>query len=72
MSVFTYRLRAAKGLESTLIKELRWHLGISSAQIKVIPGRKAIQVQGKQETMFKLLSSSRILEALQIKVGPTF
>jgi hypothetical protein len=28
MSVYTYRLRAAKGLDATLIKELRWHLGL--------------------------------------------
>jgi len=28
MSVYTYRLRAAKGLDSTLLKELKWHLGL--------------------------------------------
>jgi len=28
MSVFTYRLRAANGLDATLMKELRWYLGI--------------------------------------------
>ncbi len=72
MSVFTYRLRAAKGLDSTLIKELKWYLGLNNSQVKLIPGRKTVEVKGDQEMLFKLLSKSRILEDIQVKVGPTF
>ena len=46
MSVYTYRLRAAKGLEPTLMKELRWQLGFKPSEMSVIPGRKAIEVKG--------------------------
>lgn len=62
MSVYTYRLRAAKGLDTTLIKELKYHLGLSKDQIRLIPGRKTIEVRGDQKVLFKLLSQSRILE----------
>jgi len=46
MSVYTYRLRAAKGLDSTLIKELKWYLGLKNSQVKLIPGRKTVEVKG--------------------------
>jgi len=46
MSIYTYRLRAAKGLEQTLLKELKWHLGIKRDQGGLIPGRKTIEVKG--------------------------
>ena len=62
MSVYTYRLRAAKGLDNTLIKELRWHCKLKPDQITKIPGRKAIEVHGDQQMLYKLLSQSRILE----------
>jgi hypothetical protein len=46
MSVYTYRLRAANGLESTLIKELRWYLGLRQSEVRLIPGRKTVEVRG--------------------------
>jgi len=46
MSVYTYRLRAANGLEATLMKELKWYLGLNSSQVKLIPGRKTVEVKG--------------------------
>jgi 23S rRNA G2445 N2-methylase RlmL len=72
MSVFTYRLRAAHGLDATLMKELRWYLGVHKNAIRVIPGRKTVEVQGEQEMLFRLLSRSRIVEDVQVKCGPTF
>ena len=66
-SQYTYRLRAPKGLDATLIKDLRWQLGLRSnketkALIREIPGRKSIEVRGPQELLWKLLTSSRICE----------
>jgi hypothetical protein len=46
MSVYTYRLRAASGLDATLIKELRWYLGLKKHEVRLIPGRKTVEVQG--------------------------
>ena len=51
MSQYIYRLRAPKGLDATLIKDLRWQLGLKSnketkALIREIPGRKSIEVRG--------------------------
>ena len=72
MSVYTYRLRAAYGLESTLIKELRWYLGLKQSEVRIIPGRKTVEVHGGQDMLFRLLSRSRIVEDIQLKCGPTF
>ena len=46
-SIYTYRLRAPKGLDNTLIKELK-SLGLDKkhSNIRKIPGRKAIEVSG--------------------------
>lgn len=38
----------------------------------MIPGRKAIEIKGSQEMLWKLLVSSRIAEDIQLKAGPTF
>ena len=76
-SQYTYRLRAPKGLDATLIKDLRWQLKLASnketkALIREIPGRKSIEVKGSQELLWKLLTSSRIAEDIQIKVCRSF
>ena len=71
-SIYTYRLRAAKGLEDTLVKELKYRIGLSQSQINMMPSRKIIEVQGDQKMLYRLLSQSRILEDVQLKVGPTF
>ena len=73
-SQYYYRLRAPKGLDATLIKDLRWQLKLNSNKetkefIREIPGRKAIEVRGDQEMMWKLLTSSRITEDIQIKIS---
>jgi hypothetical protein len=47
--MFTFRLRAPKGLDTTLVKELR-NLkidGCNQASIRKVPGRKAVEVQGE-------------------------
>ena len=72
MSVYTYRLRAGPGLDNTLLKELRWQLKLKSRDMRLIPGRKTIEVKGDQEMLFKLLSRSRILQDVQVKAGPSF
>jgi hypothetical protein len=58
-TVFTYRLRPPSGLERTLIKELKL-LGISN--IRKIPGRKIIEVNGPEETLWQIMFKSRIAE----------
>jgi 23S rRNA G2445 N2-methylase RlmL len=47
-------------------------LRLNKDQIKVIPGRKTIEVRGGQDTLYRLLSRSRIIEDVQLKVGPSF
>ena len=44
-SQYTYRLRAPKGLDNTLIKELKL-LGLDhkNSNIRKIPGRKAVEI----------------------------
>ena len=76
-SQYIYRLRAPKGLDATLIKDLRWQLKLGSNKetkgvIREIPGRKSIEVRGPQEMLWKLLSSSRIAEEIQLKVCKSF
>ena len=76
MSQYIYRLRAPKGLDSTLIKDLRWQLGLTAKQareqIREIPGRKAIEVRGDQAMLWRLLVSSRIAEDIQLKTSKEF
>ena len=73
MSIYTYRLRAPKGLDSTLIKELNQiGLGGKGSNIRQIPGRKAIEVHGPQSTMWKIIYYSRIVEDVQIKITRSF
>jgi len=72
-----YRLRAPKGLDATLIKDLRWQLKLASnretkAFIREIPGRKSIEVRGSLPMLWKLLTSSRIAEDIQLKAGRSF
>jgi len=55
-SVFTYRLRAAKGLDSTLANELRYRLNLRPDQINLLKGRKVIEVTGNQQMLYRLLS----------------
>ena len=55
-------MRAPKGLDSTLIKELKM-IGVDKS-VRKIPGRKAVEVRGGQETMWKILYQSRICEDL--------
>lgn len=66
-SKFTFRLRAPKGLDNTLIKELK-NLGLEAKEnnIRKIPGRKAIEIKGPITTMWKILFSSRITEDVQV------
>lgn len=70
-SVYTYRLRAARGLEATLMKELGWYLGLRKSEIRLIPGRITVEVKGSQDMLYRLLSRSRIVEDVQVKCGPT-
>jgi hypothetical protein len=44
MSIYTFRIRAPVGLESTVVKELK-KLKVSDNIVKV-PGRKIIEVKG--------------------------
>ena len=76
MSQYTFRVRAAKGLESTLIKDLKWQLKLNKkeadAMIVKIPGRKTIEVRGPQQLLWQLLISSRIAEDIQLKASSSF
>jgi hypothetical protein len=50
-TIFHYRLRAPKGLEKTLIKELKGILPHGKTQLEIdsihkLPGRKIIEVNG--------------------------
>jgi len=64
-SIYTYRLRAPKGLDNTLIKELK-NLGLDTKlnHVRKIPGRKAVEVTGPQSVMWKIMYNSRIAEDL--------
>jgi hypothetical protein len=72
-SKYIFRLRAPKGLDNTLIKELK-QLGLDQkgANIRKIPGRKAVEVHGDMKTMWKILYNSRIAEDLQLKITQSF
>ena len=76
MTQHVFRLRAPKGLDETLIKDLKWQMKLTrkqaDLQISKIPGRKAIEVRGDQALLWKLLVSSRIAEDIQIKICKTF
>jgi 23S rRNA G2445 N2-methylase RlmL len=72
MSSYIFRVKAAKGLEETLVKELRHYLHLRKDQIQIIPGRRSIEVRGSQETLYRLLSRSRIAEDVQLKIGSSF
>ena len=76
MSQYTFRVRAAKGLESTLIKDLRWQLKLNkkeaASMIRKIPGRKTIEVKGPMSLLWQLLISSRIAEDIQLKASQPF
>lgn len=61
MSNYTYRLRSPKGLDTTLLKELKF-LGIKESQMRKIPGRKAIEVKGEEKLLWDILAKSRIVE----------
>ena len=71
-SKYTYRLRAPKGLDDTLIKELQQILGERASNIHKIPGRKAVEVHGDMQTMWEILFKSRIAEDLQVKITQSF
>lgn len=71
-SRYTYRLRAPKGLDDTLIKELTQLLGDRVSNLRKIPGRKAVEVQGDLKTMWEILFKSRIAEDLQVKITQSF
>ena len=77
MSTYVYRIRAPKGLENTLIKDLKWQMKLSrkemGMQLRKIPGRKGIiEVRGDQQLLWRLLVSSRIAEDIQVKASRTF
>ena len=67
-TTFALRLRAPPGLEETLIKDLRWHLGFKAKKhedkVYRVPGRKIVEVRGDLATMWKVLSATRIAEDL--------
>jgi 23S rRNA G2445 N2-methylase RlmL len=63
-------MRAPRGLDSTLIKELKM-IGVDKS-VRKIPGRKAVEVRGGQDTMWKILYQSRICEDLQVKICSSF
>ncbi len=76
-TIFHYRLRAPKGLEKTLIKELKTILPHGKNQVEIdsihkVPGRKIIEVNGNQEMMWKLMSRSRIAEDIQVRPCTSF
>ena len=75
-SVYTFRLRAPRGLDNTLIKELKQHgfdnqIG-SLESIKKIPGRKAVEIRGPLSLMWDILFRSRIAEDLQVRMTQSF
>ena len=75
MSTFVLRIRSPVGLEQTLMKELRWQLGLIGREqnaIYKVPGRKIIEMRGDQETMWKILCRSRIAENLQVQACHSF
>jgi len=100
LSRYIFRLRAPKGLDNTLIKELN-QLGIMSKEsnfktfkkmgstlphektlmkqvsqidpmVKKIQGRKALEIRGGMDTLWKILFKSRIVEDVQVKLGSSF
>lgn len=70
MSIFNYRIRAPKGLENTLVKELK-QLKVSNNIMKV-PGRKIIEVKGDQNTLWNIMFKSRIAEDIQVRTTQQF
>ena len=74
MSIYTYRLRAPKGLDNTLIKELKMlRIGDKNGKnIRKIQGRKAVEVTGPMSTMWKILFQSRVTENVQVKISQSF
>lgn len=76
MSTFVLRLRSPPGLEQTLIKDLRWQLGLTGKQhndaITKVRGRKIIEMRGDQETIWKIICRSRIAENLQVQACHSF
>ena len=58
-------------MEQTLIKDLRWQLGLKAKKDKdkiyKVPGRKIVEMRGDQETIWRVLSRSRIAEDLQVQ-----
>jgi hypothetical protein len=74
MSKYTYRLRAPRGLDNTLIKELQEILGVRVGRdaVRKIPGRKAVEVRGDVKMMWDIMFKSRIAEDLQVKITQSF
>ena len=72
-SSYTFRLRAPKGLDEILIKELKY-LGLdkNNGSLKKIEGRKAVEIKGTFETMWQILFRSRIAEDLQVRMTQGF
>ena len=60
-TIFTYRLRPPVGLEKTLIKELKT-LALTNSNPRKLTGRKIIEVQGPEETLWQIMHKSRIAE----------
>jgi len=60
-SIFTFRLRPPIGLEKVLIKELK-SLNLVNTQPRKLSGRKIIEVNGPEETLWKIMFKSRIAE----------
>lgn len=67
-TVFTYRIRPPPGLEKTLLKELK-ALDIPMVnKPEKVNGRKVIEVQGPEVTLWHMMFKSRIAEDIQVRV----
>lgn len=65
-TIFTYRLRPPIGLEKTLMKEL-YTLNLGTKPRK-LTGRKIIEIQGPESTLWHIMHKSRIAEDIQVRM----
>ncbi|CDW76469.1 UNKNOWN [Stylonychia lemnae] len=70
-TIFTYRLRPPVGLEKTLMKELK-SLNLVNSKPRKLTGRKIIEVQGPEESLWKMMHKSRIAEDIQVRMTQPF
>ena len=67
---YLLRLRAPKGLDLTLIKELRM-IGIETESEKM-DGRKAVQLWATWNDIWTIMAKSRIAEDCQVRITTSF